>query len=133
MRRLSVIAAALLSAVALAPAAAQSSAPSAPASGGSAVEESAAAQPAGGGTVPSGRAPKAPSSAASGGNPYGRPFRIPPLVRRFAASPLRVRAGDAATLHFRVDSPVARRVHVVMTVRRSGRRASAARTDLGRR
>jgi murein DD-endopeptidase MepM/ murein hydrolase activator NlpD len=140
MRRVLAIAAALLLAVAVTPAAAQSSAPassspaSSPASGGSAVDDSAAAEPAGGGTVPGGRAPsKAPSSAASGGNPYGRPFRIPPLVRRFAASPLRVTAGQAATLRFRVDSPVARRVHVVVTARHAGRRAAVARADLGRR
>jgi murein DD-endopeptidase MepM/ murein hydrolase activator NlpD len=127
MRRLVVIAAALLSAVSVAPASAASSVP---ASGGSAVDESAAVAPAGGGTVPGARSPKAPSSGASGGNAYGRPFRIPPLVRRFAASPLRLTAGQAATLRFRVDSPVARRVHVVVIARRSGHRAGAARVDL---
>src|SRR3954452_1651967 len=117
MRRVVVIAAALLPAVAIAPATA---APSVSATGGNAVDESPGAQPTGGGTAPGARVPKAPSSAASGGNPYGRPFRIPPLVRRFAASPLRVTAGQSAALRFRVDSRVARRVRVVVTVRRSG-------------
>jgi murein DD-endopeptidase MepM/ murein hydrolase activator NlpD len=127
MRRFVVIAAAFLPALLVAPATA---ATSVPATGGNAADQSTVVQPTGGGTAPGARAPRVPSSAASGGNPYGRPFRIPPLVRRFAASPLRVTAGAAATLRFRVDSPVARRVRVVVSVRRSGRRATAARVDL---
>ena len=130
MRRLLAIAAALLLFVAVAPGGADSSAPASAATGGGTTADETVGLAVGGGTAPTGRPPAPTSSAASGGNPYGRPFRIPPLVRRFAAASRAVVTGQAVTLRFRVDSPVARRVHVVVVARRAGRRGAAARVDL---
>jgi murein DD-endopeptidase MepM/ murein hydrolase activator NlpD len=129
MRRLLPIAAALLFSVAVAPAGADSSAPASAATGGTTADETVGLA-VGGGTAPTGRRPAPTSSATSGGNPYGRPFRIPPLVRRFVAGPAALVAGQAVTLRFRIDSAVARRVHVVVLARRAGRRGAAARVDL---
>jgi murein DD-endopeptidase MepM/ murein hydrolase activator NlpD len=108
----------------------------APATGGTAAAEpgAPAAQPAGpvtGGTSPTGVS--SPSTSANGGNRYGRPFRIPPVIRRFSASPRSVVFGGApTTVRFRVEAiGAAKKVRVRLTARRAG--GGALRVNLGRR
>ena len=113
---------------------------SSPATGGSVPVEKAsprAPTPPGsvsGGSVPGG-SPAA--SGATGGNTAGRPFRIPPVIRAFSASPRSVVWGGApTTLRFRVDAVNARTVRVVLSVRRLGargvRKVSLGRVPTGR-
>jgi hypothetical protein len=108
----------------------------APATGGTTAAESGTptaqpAAPATGGTSPTGIA--SPSTSANGGNRYGRPFRIPPVIRRFSASPRSVVFGGApTTLRFRVEAIGAtRKVRVRLTARRAG--GGTLHVNLGRR
>jgi murein DD-endopeptidase MepM/ murein hydrolase activator NlpD len=81
-----------------------------------------------GGSVPGG-SPAA--SGVTGGNTAGRPFRIPPVIRSFSASPRSVVWGGVpTTLRFRVDAANLRTVRVVLSVRRRGAR-SARTVSLG--
>lgn len=102
-----------------------------PATGGTAAGESqTAASGDAGGSVPTGVAPATPG--ATGGNRYGRPFRIPPVVRRFSASPRSVVWGGApTTLRFRIDAVGAKTVRVRLLARRAG--AGTKVVKLGRR
>jgi murein DD-endopeptidase MepM/ murein hydrolase activator NlpD len=107
-----------------------------PATGGSAAGEP-AAPVAGGGSAPTGGTSPtgvpSPSTSANGGNRYGRPFRIPPVIRRFSASPRSVVFGGAATtLRFRIEAiGTAKTVLVRLTARRAG--GGVLRVNLGRR
>jgi hypothetical protein len=107
-----------------------------PATGGSAAAEP-AAPAAGGGTAPTGGTSPtgvpSPSTSANGGNRYGRPFRIPPVIRRFSASPRSVVfGGGPTTLRFRVEAiGAAKKVGVRLTARRAG--GGVLRVNLGRR
>jgi murein DD-endopeptidase MepM/ murein hydrolase activator NlpD len=75
-----------------------------------------------GGTSPDSR-PAPATPGATGGNGYGRPFMIPPVIRGFSASPRAVTWGDGPTsLRFRVDSANLRSVRVVLEVRAKGSR-----------
>jgi len=105
-----------------------------------------------GGTTPADKASPAPSpsvtggaapggspatSVATGGNTASRPFRIPPVIRRFSASPRSVVWGGAATtLRFRVESANMTAVRVVLGVRARGsrrvRNVSLGRVRTGR-
>jgi murein DD-endopeptidase MepM/ murein hydrolase activator NlpD len=93
----------------------------------------------GGGTAPTGgtgpTGVPSPSTGANGGNRYGRPFRIPPVIRRFSASPRIVVFGGAPTrLHFRVEAigaTTSARVRVRLTAHRAG--GGTTRVNLGRR
>jgi murein DD-endopeptidase MepM/ murein hydrolase activator NlpD len=104
----------------------------APATGGSAAGESAAPATAGG-TAPTGAALAPAANGANGGNRYGRPFRIPPVIRRFSASPRSVVFGGApTTLRFRIESVgAAKKVRVRLTAKRAG--GGTLRVNLGRR
>lgn len=74
-----------------------------------------------GGSAPGG-SPAAPVS--TGGNGASRPFRIPPVIRGFSASPRSVVWGGApTTLRFRIDAVNLRTVRVVLGVRRTGSRS----------
>jgi murein DD-endopeptidase MepM/ murein hydrolase activator NlpD len=101
-----------------------------------AVTPVAAVAPAAGGSapggLPAGARPTVPASnAATGGNPYGRTFRIPPVIRGFSATPAAVTWGGAPTrLRFRVDATNLRSVRVVLDVRARGAR-SVRRIALG--
>ena len=105
------------------------------ATGGSSATEPEA--PAAGGTAPTGGTSPtgvpSPSTSANGGNRYGRPFRIPPVIRRFSASPRSVAFGGApTTLRFRVEAiGAAKKVRVRLTARRAG--GGTIRVNLGRR
>lgn len=102
-----------------------------PATGGSAPSSNVDSAPphAAGGSAPGG---SPASSVATGGNTAGRPFRIPPVIRGFSASPRSVVWGGApTTLRFRVDSANRRSVRVVLEVRPKGSRA-VRRIGLGR-
>jgi hypothetical protein len=132
VRLLAVVAVALL-AFAGAPAWAQSTAPST----GSAPPDpptSALTATATGGTSGDGASnhPATPASA-TGGHAYGQRFQVPPAIASFRVAPTSVLAGTAAVLRFRVESPVAPRVRLVVTVRRLGSRATVARGRLGAR
>ncbi|MDX6669741.1 MAG: hypothetical protein QOI91_104 [Solirubrobacteraceae bacterium] len=79
------------------------------------------------GGLPAGTRPAVPAApatnAATGGNPYGRTFRIPPVIRSFSASPAAVTWGGAPTrLRFRIDATNLRAVRVVLDVRAKGAR-----------
>ncbi len=107
-----------------------------PATGGSAAAELAAPADGGGTATTGGTSPTgvpSPSTSANGGNRYGRPFRIPPVIRRFSASPRSVVFGGApTTLRFRVEAiGAARKVRVRLTARRAG--GGTLRVNLGRR
>jgi murein DD-endopeptidase MepM/ murein hydrolase activator NlpD len=104
----------------------------APATGGTAAGESAAPATAGG-TAPTGAALAPAANDANGGNRYGRPFRIQPVIRRFSAAPRSVVFGGApTTLRFRIESVgAARKVRVQLTAKRAG--AGTLRVNLGRR
>jgi len=76
-------------------------------------------------TSPAGR-------GATGGNTASRPFRIPPVIRSFSASPRSLVWGSGPTrLRFRVDATNLRSVRVVLGVRRRGARRERA-VSLGR-
>lgn len=97
---------------------APASTPSVPAGAGSSA----------GGSVPGG---SPAGSGGTGGNTAGRPFRIPPVIRSFSASPRSVVWGGApTTLRFRVDAANLRSVRVVLAVRRKGSRRTR-RVSLG--
>jgi murein DD-endopeptidase MepM/ murein hydrolase activator NlpD len=102
------------------------------ATGGTDAKEVAAPATAGG-TAPTGVVP--PTTGVNGGARYGRPFRIPPTIRRFSASPRNVVFGGAPTrLHFRIEAigaPKGERVRVRLTARRAG--GGTTRVNLGRR
>jgi Peptidase family M23 len=117
MRVLSaVLGTACLVAVAVPCAVAQTAAPG----GMIAAEDTGSIGTATGGSAPTGVAP--PGYGANGGNSYGRPFLIPPAIRRFAASPRSVVFGGPPTqLRFRVDSVNRHRVRLRL-VARHGRR-----------
>ena len=88
--------------------------------GGTIPVDAPAAPAAAGGSAPGG---SPASSVATGGNTASRPFRIPPVIRRFSASPRSVVWGGAATtLSFRVDSANMPTVRVVLGVRANGSR-----------
>ena len=86
-----------------------------------------------GGSAPTGRVSRPAENAVTGGNRYGRPFRIPPVVRRFSASPRSVTWGGGVptTLRFRIDSVNRKDVRVRLVARRSG--GGTVKVDLGRR
>jgi len=100
------------------------------ATGGTDAQE-VAAPAAAGGTAPTGVVP--PTAGVNGGNRYGHPFRIPPVIRRFSASPRIVVFGGAPTrLHFRVEAIGATKsVRVRLTAHRAG--GGTTRVNLGRR
>jgi murein DD-endopeptidase MepM/ murein hydrolase activator NlpD len=76
-------------------------------------------------TSPAGR-------GATGGNTASRPFRIPPVIRSFSASPRSQVWGSPPTrLRFRVDATNLDFVRVVLGVRRSGSRTER-KVSLGR-
>jgi murein DD-endopeptidase MepM/ murein hydrolase activator NlpD len=103
-----------------------------PATGGSAAGEP-QTPAAGGGTAPTGvDLTKADAGAANGGNRYGRPFRIPPVIRRFSATPRSVVFGGApTTLRLRIDAVNVKTVRVRLLARRAG--GGTRRVSLGRR
>jgi murein DD-endopeptidase MepM/ murein hydrolase activator NlpD len=103
-----------------------------PATGGSAAGEPTTSG-AGGGTAPTGAALTKPDAgAANGGNRYGRPFRIPPVIRRFSASPRSVVFGGApTTLRFRIEAVNLKTVRVRLVAQRAG--GGTRRVNLGRR
>jgi Peptidase family M23 len=86
-----------------------------------------------GGSAPTGVAPKSPVGGVTGGNRYGQKFEIPPVVRRFSASPRTVTWGGGVptVLRFRVDSVNAKRVRLRLTAHRSG--GGTVTVNLGRR
>jgi hypothetical protein len=113
-----------------APAVAQTAAPAdLPAA---AVAPATSGTPVTGGT--SGDAPSvrpATPTGATGGHAYGQRFEVPPTIASFSVAPTTLTAGTAAILRFRVESPIAPRVRLVVTVRQVGRRATVARGQLG--
>lgn len=89
------------------------------------------------GTAPTGGTVPNVAQGATGGNSASRPFRIPPVIRSFSASPRSLVWGSAPTrLRFRVDATNLRTVRVVLDVRRTGartrRRVSLGRVPTGR-
>jgi Peptidase family M23 len=120
MRRMSVLSAVLGTACLVAVAVPCAVAQTAAHGGMIAAEDTGSAGSATGGSAPTGVAP--PGSGANGGNSYGRPFSIPPTIRRFTASPRSVVFGGPPTrLGFRVDAVNRRRVRLRL-VARHGRR-----------
>jgi murein DD-endopeptidase MepM/ murein hydrolase activator NlpD len=86
-----------------------------------------------GGSAPTGRVTVPAPGGANGGNSYGRPFQIPPVLRNFTASPRSVTWGGGVptTLRFRIVSVNAKRVRVRLTAHRAG--VGTVSVNLGRR
>ncbi|MDX6698159.1 MAG: hypothetical protein QOE65_1556 [Solirubrobacteraceae bacterium] len=96
--------------------------PAAPAAAGGSVANA-------GGTAPD-TSPAA--QGATGGNNPSRPFRIPPVIRSFSASPRSQVWGSPPTrLRFRVDATNLSFVRIVLGVRRRGSRTER-KVSLGR-
>jgi hypothetical protein len=82
-----------------------------------------------GGSAPTGTPPA--GSGATGGNSTSRPFRIPPVIKSFSASPRSVVFGGPATrLRFRVDAVNVRSVRMRLVARLGAR---VLRVGLGSR
>ncbi|HVE67510.1 MAG TPA: M23 family metallopeptidase [Solirubrobacteraceae bacterium] len=98
--------------------------------GGSTPAAPAAAAP--GGTTPTGGTVPDVTQGVTGGNTASRPFRIPPVIRGFSASPRSLVWGSGPTrLRFRVDATNLSAVRVALDVRATGSR-SRRRVSLGR-